>query len=132
MPPTTQRNYRLVVAALAVYWLAMFAGTHYPKLPELAQANDELLHFSGYLGLAVLLVSWWQLSPLPQVKRPARIIGAAILILAAYGAFDELTQILAGRDCEFFDWVADVSGGALGALLATTAFSAWRRLRPLS
>ena len=34
-------------------------------------------------------------------------------IVMAYGAFDELTQPIFGRDCEFLDWVADSSAGVV-------------------
>jgi VanZ family protein len=130
---TASRNYRFIVAAVALYWVLIFAGTHYPKPPELLlHTSDKVLHFSAYLGLAMLLVAWWQMVPPMTRKGPRRIIFTVILILAAYGAFDEVTQIPAGRDCDALDWLADVSGGTLGALLATAAFSAWRRRRQAS
>jgi len=128
---TIPRSHRYFVAALVVYWLAMFVGTHYPKAPELLfNANDKLCHFAAHAGLACLLVSWWQLAPLGRRMSSLKIAAIAIALVAAYGAFDEITQIPVGRDCELLDWVADVSGGIVGSLSATLAFSLGRGLRP--
>ena len=97
---------------VVVYWLAMFAGTHYPKPPHTAFGNaDKWMHFSAYFGLAVLL------SIATAVRRPVS-LGVALAIvalLAGYGALDELTQPLVGRDCELMDWCADVTGILIGA-----------------
>ena len=52
------------------------------------------------------------------MARPARRRIVPLLVMAvgaAYGVFDELTQIPVGRDAEVLDWLADVSGSAAAA-----------------
>ena len=113
-------------AALAVYWLAMFAGTHYPKPEQISpNVSDKLLHFGAYAGLTWL----WVL--VIVVRRPLHLrdglwIG---LGLAVYGALDELLQIPVGRHCDINDWYADM-GGVAGALVAAYLVqSVWLRFR---
>lgn len=116
----------LLLGALVAYWLAMFAGTHISRPVETTfHANDKLLHFSGYGGLALLLVTWRQLC------RPLsiRILVTSVAILALYGACDEITQIPVGRDCELNDWLADMLGALSGTLLAAAAIATHRWLR---
>ncbi len=130
-PSKFGRGARIVIAILVLYWLAMFAGTHSPRAPETAmQVNDKFLHFSGYCGLAFLLVCWWRAARRTATQRPIRILFTVVAIAAVYGALDEITQIPVGRDCSFYDWLADVSGAFTGALLATLAFAAWAWMRP--
>ena len=108
-PATDSRRLwqRGVWVVVAVYWISMFAGTHWPKGPHLPiSGGDKLMHFSAYLGLAFLLslaTATW--SPTLWLKSTA-----IVILLACYGAFDEITQPLVGRDCELFDWYADVTG----------------------
>ena len=43
---------------------------------------------------------------------------AGLIIIAVYGALDEIHQIfITNRSCEFLDWVADIIGGLLGTVL---------------
>jgi VanZ family protein len=51
-------------------------------------------------------------------------------IVAIYGAFDEMTQPLFGRNCDWHDWSADLQGGLVGALLALVIDQVTRRCRP--
>lgn len=76
--------------------------------------NDKLLHFIGFIPLGGLVV--WRLG-----SRPTRVTGWQLLpgffALLLYGVIDELTQPPFGRDCEFYDWLADCGGGAAGLAL---------------
>ncbi len=113
--------------ALAAYWLALFAGTHIPRVPTALQmpGADKWQHTAAYAGLAFLLVA------LRSLRRPLTwwvalgVAGVAIL----YGALDELTQIPVGRDAEFFDWVADSLGAAIGIALFAAGRRWFRRAR---
>ena len=107
---------RVVLVMLCVYWAALFYGTH-TKVPEglLPGNSDKLIHFWAYAGLAILLMSlrvtrgaytWWS-------------VLIAWCVLAIYGAFDELTQLLVNRNADIFDWVCDVTGAAAGLALVT-------------
>jgi len=50
-----------------------------------------------------------------------------VLVLAAYGILDELTQALVGRSCDIFDWFSDICGIllALGALFVLRRLWYW-------
>jgi VanZ family protein len=52
-----------------------------------------------------------------------------LLLLAAYGSFDEITQRLVGRRCEFGDWLADMAGAMLGLAAQSLSFRFFRRPR---
>jgi VanZ family protein len=119
---------RLIAGSLALYWLALFAGTHWPKpLEHSIGFHDKLLHFSGFFGLAFLLILWRLLSGAGGVWRQSLLV---IAIVVAYGAADEITQIPVGRDGEFMDWVADFAGAVCGTSVAVLGLATWRRLRP--
>lgn len=109
------RLLRYAGVVLATYWVLIFVGTHLPQqrtAPPPWVAFDKTFHFAGYAGLAFLFAAFW-------TRR--RSLGAMeyLLILFAmsfYAAADELTQALPfiGRHCDFWDWIADVSGATLG------------------
>ena len=109
--------------AFALFWLALFAGTHIPKPPDVLppSGGDKLAHFGGYMVLAFLLATAWQLAGGILTRRHLVIAWIAVI---GYAAFDEVTQTLVGRDCEILDWVADAAGAAVGLLL----FVALRKL----
>ena len=119
----TRWGWRLVVrVVLAVYWSALFVLTHLPVPPSLPDVEDadKIAHFGAYAILACLLA----------LSRPLthRAAGAAVWmvgILALYAAVDELLQTPVGRECEFWDWVADVAGVVAGLAL----FRAAQRVR---
>jgi VanZ family protein len=116
-----------VAICLAVYWVAMFAATHVPRIPAALQmpGSDKWQHLAAYAGLSFLLSAWKSLDQPLSWGRALRILG----IVAGYGAFDELSQIPVGRDAELLDWFADVIGGA-GGIAAHAAMTALvRRLR---
>jgi VanZ family protein len=103
---------------LAGYWLTMFIGTHVPPttsfLPNEEHNIDKVLHFTAYATLAGLLATVWQLSSGVLTARHLRWTWIAVVI---YGALDEITQIPVNRDCDFWDWVADACGAAVGLLV---------------
>jgi VanZ family protein len=113
---------KLVVAlavTTGVYWLAMFIGTHLPiRTTPIGDpySLDKLEHVAAFAvltGLACGVGTAW------GIVATARYLGAIILI-ACYGVFDEATQALvAYRQPSLMDWLADLSGAALG----TTAFA---------
>jgi VanZ family protein len=116
----------LVLATLVCFWTAMFAGTHVPHLPlDAFPANfDKLFHASANCGLAFLIAVW--LSTGRRVGRKE--LGGIFGVVFAYAIFDELSQMPVGRDCEFFDAVADCAGGATGLAAFVTLRSAVQRL----
>jgi VanZ family protein len=104
---------RTMNLVLAVYWVALFVGTHVPVPPDIVQlaGSDKTLHFLAYLGLSLLIAVC--------VRPRGRTYLWLLLGLAAYGAIDELLQIPVRRSADVVDWLADVAGAAAG--LATYA-----------
>jgi VanZ family protein len=112
--PKTTLAARVVLVMLCVYWVALFYGTH-TKVPEglLPGNSDKFVHFWAYAGLAILLM-------LLRVTRGAYTWLSVLIawcILAIYGVFDELTQLLVNRNADVFDWIFDVTGAASGLAL---------------
>ena len=99
---------RTMNLVLAVYWVALFIGTHVPVPPDVLQiaGSDKTLHFLAYLGLSLLIA---------VCVRPRGWTYLWVLLgLAAYGALDELLQISVRRTADIVDWLADVAGVAVG------------------
>lgn len=110
-----------LVTLLVIYWSSMFFGTHLPQMPQsLAGHSDKLLHFCAYGGLAVLLLSW----RITRGRVSIRQLLLLWLMIGAYGIFDEVTQPLVGRDSDVKDWLADLTGAAIG-LAVTWPVATW-------
>lgn len=105
--------------ALAVYWLGLTLGTHYPHvpMPDVVSHTDKLVHCGAFAGLALLAC----------IALRVRRVMLAALVLAAYAAIDESTQQFVGRDVDLFDWVADAVGIAIGCGVFTYCNRARRR-----
>jgi VanZ family protein len=119
----TPANWRrgIVIAALVCYWVALFVSTHVPLEPQISvPGEDKTLHFVGYGVLALLF----------GIAFP-RSLRLALIVLALYAAFDELTQPLVGRHCDFHDWLADLGGIAIGLTLVA-GMSRWMLRRDCS
>lgn len=102
--------------ALAGFWIILFTATHMPVSTTFGppDVGDKIAHFSAYLILAFLLATAWQLAGGILTRRHLVFVWLAVV---AYGAFDEITQIPVGRDCELSDWLADAAGAATGLLV---------------
>jgi VanZ family protein len=95
---------RFITVALVLYWAFALTMTHIPHPPPLGPVtSDKLAHFLAYGALTGLLFLTLWLSRPNLRYLPAIVLG----IILAYAAFDELTQPLFHRDCEFGDWLAD-------------------------
>ena len=124
--PKRWTGYLLPIVAL--YWLAMFIGTHVPhiSLPGTSTlvSLDKLLHFCGYLGLSFLLSLWLVATASTRGEgemQTLRTRGYLILLfIAVYASLDEWTQLLVGRSCELRDWAADILGAFTGMLIVAT------------
>jgi VanZ family protein len=92
-----------------LYWAALFLGTHLPS-QGIPGVSDKSLHFLAYAGLGFLLA--WAVASF----RPTwRLLVLVLVTTAAYGAFDEITQMLVpSRQADLWDWGADVLGGIAG------------------
>jgi VanZ family protein len=104
------------------YFIALFVGTHIPRVPQglTPGLSDKHLHFLAYGGLALLIAARSSFSRRMTWRHHALLW----LIIAGYGALDELLQIPVGRDAEVADWLMDIAGAATG-LLACAFFTRW-------
>ncbi|MDE0864949.1 MAG: VanZ family protein [Rubripirellula sp.] len=102
-------GYRLALVVLAVYWLAIFLGTHLPNLGEIVNlrfgVNDKIKHFTAFFLLGGLLC--YVTNSRRWLKRFS-LIGMAGMI---YAAMDEITQnFIPGRYPDVLDFAADAAG----------------------
>lgn len=115
---------RVSTLLLAVYWFAMFLGTHLPRAkPPIPGASDKTHHYLAYFGLSLLVSGWLAVRRRVGVRE---LIGV-LCLLALYGGFDEITQPLVQRTCDLRDWFADVSGVTTGLLFFFVGKRLWRR-----
>ena len=96
-----------------VYWVTIFYYTHRPPSPRLPGGiGDKSAHFLAYVGLSFLVgTTLWLASPRLHRRLPLWVL----LVGAAYGAFDEITQRFVNRTPDVYDWFADCAGTAVGA-----------------
>jgi VanZ family protein len=111
-------NRRIVSGAAAIVWaLCIFIFSSVPgdSLPDFAQGFLTYVgHFCEYLILGLLVTAALASPQMPLWK--AASIG--LLIAAFYGATDEFHQLfVSGRTCDIFDWMTDVSGALVGAVV---------------
>src|SRR5205823_1590991 len=110
---TARRRSRILWSLAATYWCLIFTLTHIPPrhLPHV-HLKDKYQHVLAYGGLGgALFIALGSSHP--------KIVQLGIVVLAicmAYGAFDEKTQPLFGRDCDMGDWIADTCGAAIAAV----------------
>lgn len=106
------RFWILLVAIL--YTLALIGGTHWPREPWpelLAGRRDKLMHLLAYAGLAF----FWALAARGWTRPSWLLFAGVAASIAAFGAVDELTQqLVPGRSCDLYDWVADCIGVTFG------------------
>ena len=116
---------RVLLVLTALYWAVLFTMTHIPPkhLPHVP-ASDKVEHMTAYMVLCLMVgATLWQILP-----HKRRLIPVIVFVVAAlYGAFDEFTQIPVGRDAEFMDWVADISGAAVAGAVLFVVYWVWSR-----
>lgn len=113
-------GFRLGVISLALYWITLFLGTHWPAGVEIApDISDKVKHFGGYFGLA-MLCCYVTSSPENDRRAARRRFLGVIVFLTVYACIDELTQAFSpGRTPDIFDVLADIAGtvAAVGVYL---------------
>ena len=127
----SRRHAAIVFVLAGLYLLAMFVATHLPLPSGITNPGipgaDKLVHTAMYAGLAVLVLA------AASIGRPVSPGMAVVLLflIATYAAVDEWTQqFVPGRSSDPRDWVADVIGASLGALLFLVGRSLWRSRKP--
>jgi VanZ family protein len=77
---------------------------------------DKIAHFIAYAVLTVAAGLW--ISSVTWRRRPRLWFLLVAAIAAAYGIIDEVHQFFVpGRNCNLWDWIADVVGSIAGAAL---------------
>lgn len=109
--------------ALPAYWLALFCGTHLPRLDlgVRIRSSDKLVHAAAYALLAFL---FWRFAEALGQPLSGRFVWIAAGCLALYAALDEYLQAFVGRSPDFGDWLAN-----LGGLAVVLAALEWQRRR---
>jgi VanZ family protein len=99
---------RLALVALPVYWVALFAATHYPRvrLPDEIPHSDKIAHV-GAFGLLAFLC--WAFMRARREIGP-RYFWVSTPVLLAYAALDEWLQQFFGRHTDLYDFFADAAG----------------------
>ncbi|MFP4052419.1 MAG: VanZ family protein [Phycisphaerae bacterium] len=114
-PPSRRRILRWVCG---VVWVSFFILTHVPVTGVLRSLpitpRDVVLHAIGYGALGAVFSA----TLVAHGLRGRRLALVVVPVLLAYGAFDELTQELVGRDADWQDWLADALGAVIAAVVA--------------
>lgn len=107
---------RLAVILLGLYWIAIFTGTHLPKIDFVDfGVGDKSKHFAAFFGLTFLLC--YVGGGNSMLGRIIRIVA----IVATYAVIDEWTQgFVPGRVPDRYDFFADMMG--MAAAIATYLF----------
>jgi len=110
---------KVATPVAAIYWLALYVGTHIPNPDMLigAHVSDKVLHFSAYFGLYLVLATRIRIIHEAWPTMRQTIILAAMTSL--YSAFDEITQgiPIINRHPDIMDAVTDC-GGVVAAIFA--------------
>ena len=125
---------KVATPAAAIYWLALYVGTHIPNPDMLIgpHVSDKVLHFSAYFGLyLVLAVRIRILSEAWPTMRQTIILAA---MTSLYSAFDEITQgiPIINRHPDIMDAVADCAGVAAAILVVGIVDWSEKRIRAAS
>jgi VanZ family protein len=106
---------------LFFFWLALifaessFSAEFYPKV-DIIDA-DKIVH----IGIYGLLALFCYVSIIHQKKfnlLQKYPVYYAVVITGIYGITDELHQLFVpNRNCDFYDWLADFSGGVIMGLI---------------
>lgn len=100
------------VACAVLIFIVSSMPNPMPRVPS-AIGLDKLAHVVEYFIFTGLL--WWALSG----SGVSRALVLAVVAAAVYAATDEIHQyFVPGRVMSVFDWLADVTGAALWALIA--------------
>ncbi len=112
---------------LVCYWVLLFICTHIPRIPSgmTIHVSDKFIHFMAFLCLTLLFWLAEYGSHRPSIR--SRMTWLTVIMLAAYGVVDELTQHFVHRTVSFADWLSDLSGvlAALFMLFLMRRWSYW-------
>ena len=118
---------------IIVLWVLSSKST-LPKMKGIL-SFDKFLHFIAFAALSVACGLWF--SRESWLGLPWRNFIICLAVASVYGALDEFHQyFVPGRASSVWDWVADILGGAAGAVAIFLAARFWegrmRRRRSLN
>lgn len=117
---------RLATLVLAVYWIALFTGTHMPSPPSVKLPHgDKLQHFTAFFGLGLLLC--WAI---PTRRRLPRKLLVVLTLALSYAALDEWSQRFAPRrTVDLHDFYTNAAGVLCAVALYVAVRALWLRGR---
>ncbi len=99
----------LVLYCAAIFILSSIPGNDLPKVG--LEFNDKIIHLIVYAVLFVLFFYSLK-NQTKNIRLQKFALEFSLLFTALYGLSDEIHQyFVPNRTCEFYDWVADFSGG---------------------
>lgn len=106
----------LAAWAATILWLSSRTPEQLPPLAYVV--SDKFNHFAAFAAGGWLAASALRASR-PRARTAAQIL-IAVLVVAAFGAVDEISQLATpGRSgADLHDWIADFLGAVCGASLA--------------
>jgi len=118
--PVLHRMRRVLLVVCIATWVSAFVLTHTPrqKLPQIARGGTPS-HLLGFFALGCMFYFTLAAHGV-RLRKRAILVAAA---LAVYGAFDEITQPLATRNADLYDWFADVIGAVAAAAACHCAWA---------
>ncbi len=82
--------------------------------PGVGTSHDKTAHFLAYGIMGFLFARAFRI----HLYKMRWVLFFAVLSAALYGASDEIHQyFVPGRNCDIYDWIADLTGAFLGAFL---------------
>ena len=122
MPPHL-RTFLVYWLPLLMYVALIFTLSSFSRLPFSSSIGlpDKLLHFMEYALLAGLIAR--AVRSMPRPNSWWAILLTTFLAVAVLGMLDETYQsTVTGRDSDFYDWMADISGCLVGAACYLLAY----------
>jgi VanZ family protein len=112
--PPDSRIAAWVRLATVLQMAVALVGTHFPAEGEPGPEHaDKVAHALVYLVIGYFWAASWELS---VGRLRVRHFFTLLVAGAVYAAFDEITQIPFGRDCNIYDWWVDLVAIGLGLL----------------
>ncbi len=104
-----------IPAIILTIVLFILSNVEYSIVPELSLTFvDKIAHFIAFFVYTVFVII--AIAPYASSKR--KLIKLSIAWSAFYGVFDEVHQYyVPGRDCNIYDWFADLAGVILAIVL---------------
>ena len=116
----TRNSYPGVLCALVILVLTGLPGSCFPRVKPIF-GFDKVVHLLMYAGF-VFAILWGYREPFKEKGKAYRqkAIGMALAIGAVYGVLTEIMQetVVPGRTGSVYDWIADLVGCILGAIIA--------------